>query len=72
MAPARPVRAAPRFETVLIHSTIMEDLRKWLQSHGILLQHVNDIREGPARVLTLTPQGARTIQSEPDGHVDPN
>lgn len=61
----RPI-ATPRFEKILVHSTHMPDLAKFLRRHGLHLQPVNDVRDGPALVLTVTPHGARTIRERQD------
>jgi hypothetical protein len=57
----RPI-ATPHFQKVLVHSTHMPDLAEFLRRHGLHLQPVNDVREGPALVLTVTPHGAKAIR----------
>jgi hypothetical protein len=44
----------------------MPDLAEFLRRHGLHLQPVNDVRDGPALVLTVTPHGARTIRERQD------
>lgn len=62
-----PRNGSPRFHRVLVHSSIWEDVQTWLAGQGVQLQRVDDVRDGPAHVMTLTVAGARAIRRNTGG-----